>query len=120
MADYLEDVVVLAQLCQDAAVMDPATGDIIAHPSRAMPGLSKAQLVDYGGDWLDVMLADYPSTLLARIEQVAMLTSEQAPGITDRLVGTAAPRFYPIREAVRRAKDELVRMSRVKRWGGSR
>lgn len=117
--DYAAEVVVLGELTQIVRVLCPRTGEERELDRRVMPGLAKGQMLDYGGDWLDKTLPGVPAGWLVSIVQRAVLTSAQAPQITDRLGGEAQP-WRPQGEAAGRARAELARWAALKRWGGSR
>jgi hypothetical protein len=117
--DYTDGVIVEAELMQVVRMLCPRTGEERELDRRAMAGLSKEQLLDYGSDWLDVTLPGVPAGWLVSITQGALLTSAQAAHISDRLGGEAQP-WRPVREASTWARAELQRWSDLKRWGGSR
>lgn len=113
------EVIVTSQLFQRVTALCPVTGDEQAILDRdGMSGLSKDQLVLYGEDFLNVAADRVPPGWLVKVEQRAMLTSEQAPDIRDPLEGVVGLRWRPAREAFRMAKDELRGWSELKRWGG--
>ena len=115
--DYPGGVIVLAELHQQFEALCPVTGEQRS-TSREMMGLTKEMIVDYGDDWLDVQAADVPAGWLLRITQYAVLTSAQLPGIVDYVDNAERSTWQPRGAALGRAKSQLRRFARLKRWGG--
>lgn len=117
MSEYTSDeVIVDATLQQRMAVLCPNSGDTYTLDGREIGKLNKEQLKLYGKDWLDETAADVPNGWMVQIDQRCDFSSEQAPRIDEELGFYPAP-WLPLREALKRAKDQLDRWARLKTWG---
>ena len=121
MAEYPdEEIIVDTMLNQKLWGLCPKSGDQIILDESCFAGLSKDQVREYGGDFLDRTVKELlPDGWLLKIRQSATLTSDQAEHLIHE-VGNVSRQFMPPKKALKWAKRELKSWSRFKRWGGSR